>query len=125
MPTDLASTLFLIARLLFGGAFVFFGLRNFSNFQKLRPAMAEKRLPLPDVALALGLATQTLAGVLILFGFMVPLGAAMIIVFLILATLLYHPFWAFAGDARAPHLSAFTINTALCGGALALMAVTL
>ena len=47
------------------------------------------------------------------------------IVFLILATVLYHPFWAFAGDARAPHVSAFGINSALCGGALVLIAATL
>lgn len=125
MPTDLASTLFLIGRLLFGGAFVFFGLRNLRNFQKLRPTMAEKGVPLPDVALGLGLVTQTLAGLLILLGIMVPLGAAAMIVFLILATVLYHPFWAFAGDARAPHVSAFGINSALCGGALLLIAATL
>jgi putative oxidoreductase len=125
MPTDLASTLLLLARLLFGGAFVFFGLRNFRNFQKLRPAMATKGLPLPDVTLGLGLATQTLGGLLILLGMAVPLGAAAIIVFLVLATVLYHPFWAFAGDERAPHVSAFGINTALCGGALVLIASTL
>ncbi|HEV7276660.1 MAG TPA: DoxX family protein [Devosiaceae bacterium] len=125
MPTDLASTLLLIGRLLFGGAFVFFGLRNLRNFQKLRPTMAEKGVPLPDLALGLGLVTQTLAGLLILLGIMVPLGAAAMIVFLILATVLYHPFWAFAGDARAPHVSAFGINSALCGGALVLIAATL
>lgn len=125
MPTDLASTLFLIGRLLFGAAFVFFGLRNLRNFQKLRPTMAEKGVPLPDLALGLGLVTQTLGGLLILLGIMVPLGAAAMIVFLILATVLYHPFWAFAADARAPHVSAFGINSALCGGALVLIAATL
>lgn len=125
MPTDLASTLLFLGRLLFGGAFVFFGIRNFINFGKLRPSMAEMRLPLPDAALTVGLLLQTLGGALMAVGPLAPWGAAAIIVFLILATVLYHPFWAFAGEARGPHLNAFITNCALSGGALAVIAATL
>jgi len=125
MPTDLPSTLLLLARILFGGAFVFFGLRNFRNFQKLRPSMATKGLPMPDLALTFGLLLQTLSGALVLFGLWTPFGAAGIILFLILATFLYHPFWAFSGDERGPHVGFFVTNCALSGGALALMAATL
>lgn len=125
MPTDLPSTLMLLARLILGGAFVFFGLRNFRNFQKLRPGMAGKGLPLPDVALTIGLLLQTLGGALVLFGILTPLGAAAIILFLILATVLYHPFWAFSGEDRATHIGPFVTNCALSGGALAVMAGSL
>jgi putative oxidoreductase len=125
MPTDLPSTLLFIGRLLFGGAFLYFGIRNFTNFQKLRPTMAEKRLPLPDVALTVGLLLQTLGGALLAVGPLAPWGAAAIIVFLILATVMYHPFWTFAGEVRTPHVNAFIINSALSGGALAMMAATL
>lgn len=125
MPTDLPSTLFLLARVLLGGAFVVFGLRNFRNFQKLRPGMAEKGVPLPDVALTIGLLLQTVGGALVLFGLLTPLGAAAIILFLILATVMYHPFWAFTGEERAPHVGFFVTNCALSGGALAVMATSL
>jgi putative oxidoreductase len=125
MPTDLSSTLLLLARLLMGGAFVIFGLRNFRNFQKMRPGMAEKKVPLPDVALAIGLLLQTLGGALVLLGIFTPWGAAAIILFLILATVMYHPFWGFAGEERTPHLNAFIINSALIGGALAIMSASL
>jgi putative oxidoreductase len=125
MPTDLSSTLLLLARVLMGGAFVLFGLRNFRNFQKMRPGMAEKKVPLPDVALAIGLLLQTLGGALVLLGIFTPWGAAAIILFLILATLMYHPFWGFAGEERTPHLNAFIINSALIGGALAIMSASL
>jgi putative oxidoreductase len=125
MPTDLPSTLFFLARVLLGGAFVVFGLRNFLNFQKLRPGMAAKGVPLPDVALTIGLLLQTLGGALVLFGLLTPWGAAAIILFLILATMMYHPFWAFAGEERTTHLHPFITNCALSGGALALMATSI
>ena len=125
MPTDLPTTLLFIGRLLFGGAFVYFGLRNVAHFAKLRPAMAERSVPLPDVSLGIGLLLQTLGGVLILIGVLVPWGAAALILFLILATGFFHPFWAFQGEERVPHLNAFLTNCALCGGALALAATNL
>lgn len=125
MPTDFASFLLLAGRLLLGGAFVYFGIRNFLNFKKLRPGMAAKGLPMPDVALAIGLLLQTLGGALVLIGVLPWLGAAAIVLFLILATVLYHPFWAFNGDERTPHLNAFLTNCALSGGALAVVASSL
>ena len=125
MPTDIASFLLLVGRLLLGGAFLYFGIRNFLSFPKLRPGFAAKGLPMPDVALTLGLLLQTLGGAMVLVGVLVPLGAAAIVLFLILATTIYHPFWVFTGEERLPHLSAFATNCALVGGALALMGATL
>ena len=125
MPTDLPSTLFFLARILLGGAFVFFGLRNFLNFQNLRPGMAEKGVPLPEVALTIGLLLQTVGGVMVLLGLLTPWGAAAIILFLVLATMMYHPFWAFSGEERAPHVGSFVTNCALSGGALAVIATSL
>lgn len=125
MPTDLPSTLLLLARLLLGGAFLYFGVRNFRNFQKLRPGMAEKGVPMPDFALTIGLLLQTIGGASVLIGFLTPWGAAAIVLFLVLATTMYHPFWAFAGEERTPHLNAFVTNCALSGGALAVMAASI
>lgn len=125
MPTDLPSFLLLLARVLLGGAFVFFGVRNCLNFQNLRPGMAAKGLPLPDLALVLGLALQTAGGALVLLGLLTPLGAAAIILFLVLATTLYHPFWAFSGAERTTHVGPFVTNCALSGGALAVLAMSL
>ena len=125
MPTDLPSSMLFMGRLLLGGAFLYFGLRNFRNFNKLRPTMAEKGLPLPDAALTVGLLRQTDGGALVLAGLWPAWGAAAIVLFLILATTMYHPFWAFKGEERTPHLNAFVTNCALAGGALAMAAATL
>ncbi|MDP1731629.1 MAG: DoxX family protein [Devosia sp.] len=125
MPSDFSSFLLLAGRLLLGGAFLYFGIRNFISFPKLRPGFAAKGLPMPDLALTIGLLLQTAGGALVLFGLFTPWGALAIVLFLVLATVLYHPFWAFEGEERAPHVNAFLTNCALVGGALAVMAATL
>lgn len=122
MPTDLSSTLHALARLLLGGAFVVFAIRNYVvNVPRLSGIIESRVLNARLVVLA-GIALQFVGGLLSAVGPWQAIGGALMIVFLVIATLLFHPMWAHAKADRAPHTVATLMNTSLCGAFLLLIA---
>jgi putative oxidoreductase len=87
MPTDLHTTLIFIARLLLGGAFFVFGLRNAGNLSRLTEAMTKRGLPMPRLAMMIGVAMQIVGGALTAIGPFGAYGAAALIVFVIVAAI--------------------------------------
>jgi putative oxidoreductase len=122
MPTDLSSTLYAIARLLLGGAFVVFAIRNLLVNVPRLSGIIENKVPMPRNVVLFGIALQFAGGLLSAIGPWQALGGALMIVFLVLATLLFHPMWKFSGTDRAPHTVATLMNTSLCGAFLLLIA---
>lgn len=115
-----------LGRFLLGAAFVVFGLRNLSAIPRLTEAMAKKGLlPEPRIWMTVGVGIQIVGGVMVALGLFAALGAFALAVFVILAAYLFHPFWEYSGAERAPHLSAWLINTGLCGAFLVVMAISL
>jgi len=112
----------LAARLLLGGAFVFAGLRNIQNRAFLAQLMVGRGVPLARLALWLGIVLQIVAGALVISGILTALAAACLILFLIIATPMFHNFWDHQGPERAARINGFVGNVALTGGFLALMA---
>jgi putative oxidoreductase len=125
MPTDLATTVLFISRLLLGGAFLVFGLRNIGNIPALTGALTGRHLPLPRICAGIGVGLQIVGGLLVAIGPWSLLGGVLLIVFLVLATALFHPFWEYEGEARAPHVNAAIMNTSLTGAFLLVIAVAL
>ena len=122
MPTDLTSTLYALARLLLGGAFVVFAIRNYLvNVPRLTGIIAD-RVPNARLVVLAGIALQFVGGLLSAIGPWQALGGVLMIVFLVIATLLFHPMWAYARADRAPHTVATLMNTSLCGAFLVLVA---
>lgn len=122
----LALLLLYLGRFLLGAAFVAFGLRNLSAIPRLTEAMEKKGLlPQPRMWMTAGVGIQIVGGVMVALGLFAALGAFALAVFVIVAAWLFHPFWEYAGAERAPHLSAWLINTALCGAFLMVMAISL
>ncbi|MGV3490357.1 MAG: DoxX family protein [Devosia sp.] len=122
MPTDLSSTLYAIARLLLGGAFVVFAIRHvFHNIPRLT-GIIEGKVPMARQVVLFGIALQFVGGLLSAIGPWQAAGGLLMIVFLVLATVLFHPMWKYAGAERAPHTVATLMNTALCGAFLLLVA---
>lgn len=127
-------TLIAIARLLLGGAFVAFAVRNYMvSIEKLTGLLETGRLlqkypslKLPttprNVVLA-GIALQFVGGLLTAVGIFPALGGLMMIVFLIFATVLFHPAWLYAAEERAPHTIAVLMNTSLVGAFLMSIAI--
>lgn len=115
--------LILVAQVLLGGAFLVAGLRNARSFANLGPVLAGKGVPLPRIALAIGLALEIGCGALLAIGLWRAFAAAGLILFVILATLIFHNFWAYEDAEKTPHVNAFIVNTALIGAFLLMLAV--
>lgn len=116
-----------LAHVLLGGAFVIFGIRNWRhNVPRLSGILANKTFPQPATVVRFGILLQTLGGLLTLLAIIVPAagvaGGTIMIVFLVLATVLFHPMWQFSGTDRMPHTAATLINSALCGAFLLVIA---
>ena len=127
-------TLFAIARLLLGGAFVAFAVRNYVvNVPRLTGLLETSRLlqkyptlklpTTPRNVVLFGIAMQFVGGLLTAVGLFPVLGGLLMIVFLIIATVLFHPAWLYPAEERAPHTVAVQMNTSLVGAFLMSIAV--
>ena len=125
MPVDLPSTLLFLGRLLLGGVFLFAGLRNIQNAAFLTQLMAARGVPQARLALWVGIVLQIVAGALVIVGLWTTMAAAVLVVFLIAATPMFHNFWDHQGPDRASRINGFVANVALSGGFLTLIAQSL
>ncbi|MBN9223138.1 MAG: DoxX family protein [Mesorhizobium sp.] len=125
MPADLPSTLLFLGRLLLGGAFVFAGLRNIQNAAFLTGLMAARGVPQARLALWAGIVLQVIAGALVMAGLWTGIASAVVVLFLIAATPMFHNFCDHQGPDRAARINGFVGNVALGGGFLTLIAQSL
>ena len=125
MPADLPSTLLFLGRLLLGGAFVVAGLRNVQNETFLTGLMAARGVSQAKLALWAGIVLQTIAGALVMAGVWTAIASAVLVLFLIAATPMFHNFWDHQGPDRASRINGFVGNVALAGGFLTLIAQSL
>ncbi|MES0072913.1 DoxX family protein [Mesorhizobium sp. M0058] len=125
MPVDLPSTFLFLGRLLLGGAFVFAGLRNVQNETFLTGLMTARGVPQARLALWAGIVLQTIAGALLMAGLWTATACAVLLLFLTVATPMFHNFWDHQGPDRASRINGFVGNVALAGGLLTLIAQSL
>lgn len=127
-------TLIAIARLLLGGAFVAFAVRNYMvNIDRLTGLLETSRLlkkyptlklpTTPRNIVLFGIAMQLAGGLLTAVGLFPGFAGLLMIVFLIIATVLFHPAWLYSAEERAPHTVAVLMNTSLVGAFLMSIAV--
>jgi putative oxidoreductase len=121
----LAATLILIGRIVLGLFFVIAGIRNFANFQDRVTASTNYGWTLPPVVTALGFAMQLVGGASVALGILPAWGAVVLILFLILATALFHNPLMFEGEARQPHLYLTLVNTTLVAYCLTVIGLSL
>ncbi|PZQ99527.1 MAG: DoxX family protein [Cereibacter sphaeroides] len=110
-----AATFILIGRIILGLFFVIAGIRNFLHFSERIAGETNYGWRLPASLVALGFAAQIVGGLSVLFGIMAAWGAALLILFLLAVTPLFHNFLLFKGEARLPHLYFTLVNCALIG----------
>lgn len=123
----MSGVLVVLAHVLLGGAFVIFGIRNWRfNVPRLSGILSGKNFPQAQNVVRFGIGLQSLGGLLTLLSIFVPVagvaGGAIMIVFLVLATVLFHPMWQFSGAERSPHTAAVLMNSSLCGAFLLVIA---
>ena len=122
MFENFQNEILVVARLLLGGAFVFAGLRNIQNRKLVASLMAARGVRQAAPALWLGIVLQLVAGALVIVGIWTASAATALIVFLIVATPMFHNFWDHQGPDRASRINGVVTNIALAGGFLALIA---
>ncbi|MER8422102.1 DoxX family protein [Mesorhizobium sp. M1403] len=125
MFSSFDSEILFAARLLLGGAFVFAGLRNIQNAAFLTQLMTTRGVPQARLVLWLGIVLQTVTGALVIAGIWTAAAALCLVLFLVVATPMFHNFWDHQGPERASRINGFVGNVAPTGGFLALIAQSL
>jgi putative oxidoreductase len=95
----------------------------FPNFQAVAGFMAKEGVPAPQVMLA-GAIVFLIAGSLsVILGYQARIGAALLLVFLVLATYYFHDFWTLADpQAKQEQMIQFMKNLGLMGAMLLVIA---
>jgi putative oxidoreductase len=113
-----------VGRLLIGLGFATFGLWNIGNHAALSGLIGSRRLPLPDVAAAVGIITQITGGLLLTAGLWTRLSALALITFVIGATLLAHIPLGTEPAQRRENIVACLMNVIVIGGLLSCLQVS-
>lgn len=111
----------LFARLALAAIFAVSGSAKLVDVSGTAAHMSSAGLPYAEpLAMFVGIA-EILGALSIALGALTRLGAIGLIVFMIPATLLFHNFWAFEGDAQRLQMIQFLKNLSLTGGLLLLV----
>ena len=113
----------LLGRLMIATIFLMSAVGNkIPKFNDVATYMASEGVPMPQVALA-GAIVFLIAGSLsVIAGFRIRLGAALLLVFLVLATYYFHDFWKFEGQEQQMQMIEFMKNLSLMGTMVFFMA---
>ena len=120
----LTATLIVAGRFLLGLMFIIAGIRNFLRLKERFAFKTNYGFVLPRPAIVLGFAVQLVGGISVAFGLWPFWGALALIAFILPATAFYHNLFMFTGKEREPHIYFVTVNTALCGAFLLVMAIS-
>lgn len=110
----------LFGRILIGGIFVQSGFGKLMGLDAFAAGLARNGIPgaIAQVLAPVGAAVEFVGGLAIVFGLMTRYAAALMILFVIVATLISHRFWAVQGAERRPQTVQFAKNVAIIGGFL-------
>lgn len=100
--------------------FLYSGLVKLAGWQAAINEFDQLGLPLPALAVAATVAVQLAGGLAIALGWQVRAAAAILAAFTVVATLIGHPFWAFAGVEFQRQLTTALEHLAIVGGFLLL-----
>ena len=120
----MTATLIIAGRFLLGLMFIIAGIRNFARLPERFTFKTNYGFVLPPAAIVTGFAVQLVAGVSVAFGLLPLWGAVALIAFIIPATALYHNPLMFKGAERGPHIYFLTVNLALIGALLIVIALS-
>lgn len=107
-----------IARILLALMFVFAGISKFSNLAGTAGYIASGGLPLPQVVAVLTAGLELFGGIALIVGFQARWVALALALFTLLASVLFHNFWAVTPDKATVQQLMFLKNMAVAGGLL-------
>jgi putative oxidoreductase len=110
----------LFGRIVIGGIFVQSGFQKLMGLDAFAAGLTRNGIPgaIAQVLAPVGAAVEFVGGLAIVFGLMTRYAAVLMILFVIVATLISHRFWAVQGAERRPQTVQFAKNAAIIGGFL-------
>ena len=115
-----SNNLLLVARIFLAAVFLYSGLVKLVGWQAAIAEFDLLGVPLPVLAVAATVAVQLLGGLSIALGWQFRAATAALAAFTVVATLIGHPFWAFAGAEFQRQLTTALEHLAIVGGFLLL-----
>ena len=113
-----SDTVLLIGRLAMGIIFFQSGLAKLTGLGAFVGSLGNRGVPFPDFWGPVGAISEFVGGTLIILGLGTRYAAALIVLFVIIATAISHRYWEFAEPARRLQQGQFYKNLAIIGGAL-------
>jgi putative oxidoreductase len=118
MPGEIADILIVVGRVLMGVYFVTGGVKHFTEVPQLVGAMTARGVPFPKQVMIAGSVWQIVLGVLVMTGPFVMWAALCLVLFTLLASIMFLDFWNKQGAERATAETGAQTNLALIGGLL-------
>lgn len=122
MFATLQNPLALVGRILIALLFIPAGFGKISGFAGTVGYATSVGMPMPTVAVAVGLLIELLGGLALLFGFGTRIAALALAVFTLAASFFFHAYWALPADQQMMQQLLFFRNVAVTGGLLAFAA---
>lgn len=112
----------LIGRVMLAVLFLMAGLSKFGGLEGTAGYIASKGLPMPQVLAIATAVVETVAGLMLIVGWQARWAALALAAFTVLASLLFHNFWAMPAPQQMLEQQAFMKNFAIVGGLLLVFA---
>lgn len=106
----------LAGRILIAPLFLLSGFHKITGFSGVAAAMVAKGMPLAEVLLVGSIVFELGGGLMVLLGWHARWGALLLFIFTIVATLIFHNFWAVDAAQYGGQLNHFMKNLAILGG---------
>lgn len=110
----------LIARVLLALMFLLAGLSKFTGLEGTAGYIASKGLPMPQVLAVATAALEVGAAVLLIVGWQARWAALALAAFTLLASVIFHNYWAMPAEQQMMQRLMFMKNIAVVGGLLAI-----
>lgn len=112
----------LVARVLLGLMFLIAGAGKFAGLAGTAGYIASKGLPLPDLLAFATALLEVAAALMLIVGWQARWAALALAAFTVLATLLFHNYWALPAEEQMMQRLMFMKNLAIVGGLLMVFA---
>ena len=122
MSNALQNPLSLAGRILLAYLFLPAGIGKITGFAGTVGYIASVGLPLPQVAAAIAVVVEIVGGIALIVGFGTRFAALALAAFALVASILFHNYWAFPADQQMMQQLMFIKNIAVVGGLLTLAA---
>ena len=108
----------LIGRLLIAVIFVLSGFNKISGFEGTVGYIASKGLPLPQLGAILAILVELGGGILLIVGWKTRWAAAVMMLFTVVAAVIFHNYWAAPPEMAQNQMIHFLKNISMAGGLL-------